>query len=174
MLSKSTNAIIPEQAVSYKFKVRDFADLFEGLNPEQIHVALEGAMNIVFVKPLPVAGSDENQTEEDDQLDHESQVTANTVFALVAHGQSDETEGVAEIDPEDNPEYAKYEEIFQAIVAKFAAEVAADEFNQDVVTLHGEMEYFNRIELFTYFYDTKNEVLSVTIISTPEAEPVAA
>lgn len=178
MLSKSTNAIIPETAVSYKFKVRDFADLFEGMSPEQIHVALEGALNIVFARPksnmVIVEGAEadiEEQTDEEDQLDHESQVVSNTVFALVAHGHTDDSAPLDEsIDMEDTPEYAQMEEAFQSIVSKFAAEVTEDKFNQDVVTLHGEMEYFAHIELFTYFYDTKNEVLSVTLISTPSEE----
>lgn len=173
MLSKSTNTIIPEQAVSYKFKVRDFADLFEGLNPEQIHVALEGALNIAFGRPslstvIDKAEVDQElQTEEEDQIDHETLITSNTIFALAAHANTDEDFGTS-IEPED-PLYQQMEETFQAIVDRFTQELAVDEFNQDIVTLHGEMEYFNRIELFTYFYDTKSEVLSVTIISTPEA-----
>lgn len=171
MLSKSTNTIIPEQAVSYKFKVPDFADLFDGLNPEQIHVALEGALNITFGKPAVGLVRDEEQTDEEDQLDHESQIVSNTVFAMVAHGNADEDFGTS-VEPED-PAYLQMEETFQAIVGKFAHEIAEDKFNQDIVTLHGEMEYFNHIELFTYYYDVKNEVLSVTIISTAALEAAA-
>lgn len=179
MLSQSTNAIIPDQAVTYKFKVPEFAELFESLSAEQIHIALEGALNIVFGqaagKNLLTAANDdsdeleEDQNEEEDQLDHETQIVGATTFALFAHqqGLDAEASGVTEMvpveDPENTPQYVQLEETFRGIADQFALAVAADEHNQDVTTLYGEMQFFNRIELFTYSYDTKNEVLSVTL-----------
>lgn len=180
MLSQSVNTVIPDQAVSYKFKVPEFAELFESLSPEQIHVSLEGALNIIFTqtsaKSSMPAGDDDNdevedeQNEEEDQLDHEAEIVAATTFALFAHqqGLDAEASGVTEMvpveDPENTPQYAQLEDTFRAIVDKFAEAISADEYNQDVTTLYGEMQFFNHIELFTYNYDTKHEVLSVTIV----------
>lgn len=181
MLSQSTNAIIPDQAVTYKFKVPEFAELFESLSAEQIHIALEGALNITFGQAvaknlLAIAGNDdeseEDQSEEEDQLDHETQIVAATTFALFAHqqGQDEETadgdESTSVEDPENSPQYAQLEETFRGIADHLALAIAADEYNQDVTTLYGEMQFFNHIELFTYAYDTKNEVLSVTLTAS--------
>lgn len=179
MLSQSTNAIVPDQAVTYKFKVPEFAELFESLSPEQIHIALEGALNVVFAQAaaknlLAVAAGDleeeEEQNEEEDQLDHEAQIISSVTFALFAHHQGQEAEAGAELvpveDPENTPEYAQLEETFRTIIDHFALAITADEYNQDVTTLYGEMQFFNHIELFTYSYDTKNEVLSVTLTAT--------
>lgn len=186
MLTQPTNAVAPDQAVTYKFKVREFEELFEELSPEQIHIALEGSLNIVFAQPqaklnmLAAVEEDEvsedeieeEQTLEEDQLDFEALIVGSTAFALFAHqtGLDAEAAGITEMvpveDPENTPLYAKMEETFRLIVEKLASEISADEYNQDVVTLYGEMQYFNHIELFTYFYDSKNEVLSVTISAT--------
>lgn len=182
MLSQSTNAIVPEQAVTYKFKVPEFAELFETMSPEQIHISLEGAMNVVFGqatgKNLLAAANDseeeleEDQSDEEDQLDHESQIVSATTFALFAHRQGldgedpDLAEAASAEDSENNPEYLQLEETFRSIVEHFSQAIAADEYNQDVTTLFGEMQFYNHIELFTYNYDTKNEVLSVTLTAT--------
>lgn len=191
MLTQPANAIAPDQAVTYKFKVREFEELFEELSPEQIHIALEGSLNIVFSQPAAslslLAASDEDdsnddeeveeeQSLEEDQIDHEALVTASSTFALFAHqtGLDAEAAGITEMvpvdDPENTPLYAKMEETFRLITEKLASEISVDEYNQDVVTLYGEMQYFNHIELYTYFYDSKNEVLSVTISATNTEE----
>lgn len=183
MLSQSTNAIIPDQAVTYKFKVGEFAELFESMSPEQIHIALEGALNVVFGQPAAknmLSSNDEDeqedeQDENEDQLDHETQIVGATTFALFAHqqGLDAEASGLTEMvpveDPENTPQYAQLEETFRAIIERFADAIAEDKYNQDVTTLYGEMQFFNHIELFTYNYDTKNEVLAVTVTSTVAA-----
>lgn len=171
MLSQSKNVTIPDQAVTYKFKMPDLADLFEGLSAEQTHIALEGTLNTVFGQPRKDLSSlsveEEEQDEEEDQLDHESEILSATVFALVAHQQGDDGEIVpVEGDVEDSPLYTQLEETFRGIVDKFAEEVANDKFNQDIITLSGEMQYYNHLELFTYMYDSKNEILSVTVTAT--------
>lgn len=186
MLSQSVNTVIPDQAVSYKFKVPEFAELFESLSPEQIHISLEGALNIIFAQPsknvLEAAANDDSdemedeQNEEEDQLDHEAAIVAATTFALFAHqqGLDAEASGVTEMvpveDPENTPQYAQLEDTFRAIVDKFAEAISADEYNQDITTLYGEMQFFNHIELFTYNYDTKHEVLGVTIVVSVSGE----
>jgi len=180
MLSNTSNAIIPEQAVSYKFKMRDFADLFDGLNPEQIHVSLEAAMNVVFAKKypandVPVKDPSQVQTEEEDQIDHENRVVTSALFAMYHHRTIDEEavdEVVSEDDTEvsdtieDTPEYQQLEEMLQAIIDRFSAEISEDKYNTDIEVLRSEMDYFDHIELFTYRYDPKNEILNVTINTT--------
>jgi hypothetical protein len=178
MLSNASNAIIPEQAVSYKFKMRDFADLFDGLNPEQIHVSLEAALNVVFAKnhpvnDVPVKDASQIQSEEENQLDHETKVVINALFAMYHHRTIDDEASVDDPDAidtsdtiEDTPEYQQLEEMLQAIIDRFSAEIIEDKYNTDVEVLRSEMDYFDHIELFTYRYDPKNEILNVTINTT--------
>ncbi len=173
MLSNASNAIIPEQAVSYKFKMRDLADLFDGLTPEQIHIALEAALNVTFAKrhpanDVPTADPSEEQSEEENQLDHESKIVLSALFAMYHHRAVDEDaandEGSDTI--EDTPEYQQLEEMLQAIIDKFNAEIVEDKHNTDVDVLRSEMSYFDHIELFTYRYDPKYDILNVTINTT--------
>lgn len=173
----------PEQSmVTYKFKSPDLGECFEALNGEQAHIALEGALNIIFAKPqgsledVMGAGTDapddeveEPQSEEEDQIDHEGTVTGATVLALFDHQQGIEAEaaGITDMVPVDEPEnsplYRQMEEIFDNIVQKLSGDIAEDKYNQDVITLFGEMEFFSRIELFTYQYDSKTDQLTVTL-----------
>ncbi|AEV89524.1 hypothetical protein OBP_087 [Pseudomonas phage OBP] len=176
-----------EQAmVTYKFKCPDLAEFFETLNPEQSHIALEGALNIIFAKPpmsledvmAPMGDGTEApdedeieppQSEEECQMDHEGSVTQATVLALFDHQQGilAEAAGITDMvpvdDPENSPLYQQMEEIFGNIVTKLSSDITEDRFNQDVITLYGEMEFFSRIEMFTYQYNTKTDQLIVTI-----------
>lgn len=173
----------PEQSmVTYKFRSPDLGDYFESLNPEQAHIALEGALNVIFTRSLgtledamgvgtdaPDEEVEERQNDEENQIDHESTVTSATVLALFDHQQGLEAEaaGITEMVPVDEPEnsslYRQMEEIFDGIVQKLSSDIADDKYNQDVITLYGEMEFFSRIELFTYQYDSKIEQLVVTV-----------
>lgn len=111
---------------------------------------------------------------DEDLLDHEELITSSVVFALYAHqlginaGYAElQGLGMVEMEPEENYEnselYLQMEGIFKQIVEKMAAEINADRYNQDVVTLHEEMTFFNRIELFSHQYDTNTEILLVTL-----------
>lgn len=178
-----------QSLVTYKFKSPDLGDYFETLNADQAHIALEGALNIIFGKPqlslddvmTPMGDgteapeedeSDEIQSDEENQIDHESVVGAATVLALFDHQQGIEAEaaGITEMVPVEFPEncplYQQMEEIFSNIVTKLSDDIAADKFNQDIITLFGEMEFFNRLELFTYQYDSKSDLLSITVAAT--------
>lgn len=173
MLIKENTRAVPEQAVLYKFRVRDFADLFEAFNPEQTHIALEAVLNIVFGKQKPSEviseadnpeESEEPQNEEEDLLDFEVQLFNDAVMALYNEKMIDSEEQVEDI--ESTREYKELEEALTAILEHFSAALAEDNFNQDVMTLQGEMEFFTRIEIYTCHYDTKYEILSITLTST--------
>ena len=172
--------VIPELApVSYKFKIPQLADYFEALSTEQSHIAIEGALNIIFGQAQPdqsglAQEGDPSQTPEEDLLDHEELITSSVVFALYAHqlginaGYSElQGLGMVELSPEEAYEnselYLQMEGIFKQILVKMATEINSDLYNQDVVTLHEEMTFFNRIELFSQQYDTNSEILLVTL-----------
>jgi hypothetical protein len=181
MLIKENTKAVPEQAVLYKFRVRDFADLFEGLSAEQTHIALEAAFNIKFgsVVSLPdVPEESEEETEEPQTPDQDATDFVENVFneAVMAMYNISVQETVSD-EPVDETEeesdsiegtaiYKQLEEILTAIIDQFTTALDEDNFNQDVLTLNGEMEFFTRIEIYTYFYDTSNEILSVTLTST--------
>lgn len=171
-MNSAKNITAPESAVSYKFKIPELSDLFEPFSPEQIHVTLEGAFNIIFSRPSQeqIAPEEVEAASNDDVVfDHEEQITSNVVFALFAHQSGTEVDEDTEVEEvptseiENSEQYASLEETFQEIVTKISNDIAADKHNQDVTTLFGEMEFFKRIELYTYYYDTKNEVLTVTL-----------
>lgn len=181
MLQSTNAAGITENMVTYKFKVPDLADLFETFTPDQSHIALEGALNIIFGRaPAQLAAvklegeeAEPEQTEEELQQDHETQIVGEVAYALYCHQMGAEAaalvpEGCATAwtipeDYENSEQYQRMEEMFRGIVSHISNHIAADKFNQDVITLHGEMEFFSRIELYTYNYNTDCEVLSVTI-----------
>lgn len=159
-------AIAPESnMVTYRFKSADLGDLFENFSGEQSHVALEGALNVIFGRSGIIPTPDEDgliPTEDDEKANHEAQITSEVAFALATYQLSN-----SELDmPEDitlDPIYMQMEEQFREVVTKLSNDIAADKENQDVITLLGEMEFFNRIELFNHNYDSKNEVLMVTL-----------
>lgn len=161
-------AIAPESnMVTYRFKSADLGDLFENFSGEQAHVALEGALNVIFGRSSVVPVPEEDGTimsDDDEKANHEAQITSEVAFALATYQLSN-----SELDmPEDitlDPIYMQMEEQFRDVVTKLSNDIAADKENQDVVTLLGEMEFFNRIELFNHNYDSKNEVLMVTLTS---------
>lgn len=164
--------LAPENTmVTYRFKTPDLGDYFESFSGEQSHVALEGALNIIFGKPaIDPANIDPNdseaQSDEELALDHESQIVQDVAFALATY-QLSNTEGDLNM-PDDitlDPIYMLMEEQFRTVANKLATDIANDKENQDVITLLGEMEFFNRIELFNHNYDSKNEVLMVTLSS---------
>lgn len=179
-LSHATTGVIPTdvQAVLYKFKIPDLADHFETFSPEQTHIALEGALNIIFGQPVVMPqpeGEEEQeplQSDEENQIDHESVITSDVVFALFTHQQGLEADaaGITEMVPVEDFEnttlYREMEDRFKAILKAMGDAIGEDSFNQDVITLFGEMEFYNRIELYTYNYNTKTEMLSVTITAS--------
>lgn len=161
-------AIAPESnMITYRFKSTDLGDLFENFSGEQAHVALEGALNVIFGRSSVVPVPEEDGTimsDDDEKANHEAQITSEVAFALATYQLSN-----SELDmPEDitlDPIYMQMEEQFRDVVTKLSNDIAADKENQDVVTLLGEMEFFNRIELFNHNYDSKNEILMVTLTS---------
>lgn len=171
-INANTAAIAPESnMVTYRFKSPDLGDYFEAFSGEQAHVALEGALNIIFGKPsaLPIVNVDDEepeiQTEEDLKLDHEAQIVQDVCYALATYQLSNAELAL----PDDitlDPVHAQMEEAFRGVVAKLSTDITLDKENQDVITLLGEMEFFNRIELFNHNYDSKNEILMVTLSST--------
>lgn len=167
--------------VVYKFRIPQLADYFEGLSMEQCHVALEGALNIIFANPIPdqsglALQGDLLQSEEEDLLDHEQTVITEVAYQLylyqLAHNTGVEEVGefIQFVSPEDDYEnseiYVFMETNFRTILNKLAAEIAEDTFNQDIVTLYDEMSFFNRIQLYTHNYDTKSEILYISLIAT--------
>lgn len=185
MLNTTESLIPADDMVSYKFKVPGLADLFELFSPKQSHIALEGALNIIFGRTAAAVAvgaivdgdeSEEAPTAEDDALDHETQIVQDVTYALYVHQKSEEAgvaagEGITTMwvipeDYENELEYQMLETSFRSIFTKLSNDLTADEFNQDVITLHGEMEFFKRIELFTYNYNIQNELLTVTIATT--------
>lgn len=161
-----------DSMVAYKFKVPDLADHFETFSPEQAHVILEGALNIIFGNPrdplaLPLVDGDEVEpapTDRDLAVNRETQIVEDVGFALAAMAPVEDDTGLAVLT--DEVDQQGYEQIFSAIVEKISADLTADKFNQDIVTLHGEMEFFSRIELYTYHYNTECGLLSVTLAAT--------
>jgi len=163
-------------AVTYKFKVPALADYFEGLSGEQCHVALEGALNIIFAVPAPdqsglALEGDVPQNEDEDLIDHEQRIVNDVTFALYAHQLGNEigligTVDVVEDDYENTPLYSNFESMFRTIVNKLADEINEDRFNQDVVTLYEEMQFYHRIELYNHYYSTESEILTVTVMCT--------
>lgn len=173
--SANATAIAPESnMVTYRFKSPDLQDMFESYSGEQVHVALEGALNVIFGKGktateqladlVEAKGLDiVNELSEDDEAaNHEAQITSEVAFALATYQLSN-----SELDmPEDitlDPIYMQMEDQFRELVTKLSNDVAADKDNQDVITLLGEMEFFNRIELFNHNYDSKNDILMLTL-----------
>lgn len=174
MLQVSSTTVPPERAVKYKFKSVDLSEYFEELSPEQTHIALEGALNSIFGQATidPAGLSEEgdgNVTDEEDRLDHVTTVASDTVIALfdAELEKFSKEEGIVSFQMDDNPEESplslKLEGIFNNIVEKLQDDIVEDKYNQDITTLQGEMEFFSRLELFTYQYDSKNGVLSVTV-----------
>lgn len=182
MLQTSNAAVPSENMVTYKFKVTDLADLFESFTPEQSHIALEGALNIIFGRDpaaLACVSIEDNgevepaPSEEDAKLDYETQIVGEVAYALYCHQMTADAAalfaGVGAVsweipdDYENSELYQRMEEMFRGIVTKIATDISADKFNQDVITLHGEMEFFSHIELFTYNYNSDHDMLSVTI-----------
>ncbi|EBY9764050.1 hypothetical protein D5W64_13130 [Salmonella enterica subsp. enterica serovar Saintpaul] len=184
----NSNALIgAEDMVNYKFKIPDLADLFETFTPDMSHIALEGALNIIFGRAsaaIPVGAlvdgdeSEDAPTEEDNILDHETQIVSAVTYALYTHqkaadAQAAAGEGITTMwqipeDYENDMMYQMLEDQFRNIVSKISNDITADQFNQDVTTLHGEMEFFNRIELMNYNYNTQCELLTVTISATKD------
>lgn len=174
LATANATAIAPESAmVTYRFKSPDLQDLFESYSGEQVHVALEGALNVIFGRSksslealVDATAGDQLEvvSEDDDAINHEAQITSEVAFALATYQLSN-----SELDmPEDitlDPIYMQMEDQFRELVTKLSNDVAADKHNQDVITLLGEMEFFNRIELFNHSYDSKNEVLMLTLTS---------
>ncbi|QYN80008.1 hypothetical protein PQD71_gp115 [Kosakonia phage Kc263] len=175
--------VIPELApVTYKFKIPQLADYFEGLSTEQSHVVIEGVLNIVFARPTPdqsglALEGDPLQDDDEDLLDHEQQIITDVAFAIYAHQLGinagfGEIDGLAmvSIEPEEDFEnsqlYGQLEMMFRSILNKMSAEIAEDRFNQDVATLYEEMSFFNRIELYSHNYNTTTEILTVTLAAT--------
>ena len=182
MLSAINAAVPTESMVTYKFKIRDLADLFESFTPEQSHIALEGALNIIFGRNpealacIQLQDGEEVEpppTIEEVHQDYETQIMSEVSYALYCHQMTADAaatvpDGCAvswEIpdDYENSELYQRMEDMFRGIVQRINDEITADKFNQDVITLHGEMEFFSRIELYTYNYNTDCEILSVTI-----------
>lgn len=163
-------------AVTYKFKVPALADYFEGLSGEQCHVALEGALNIIFAVPAPdqsglALEGDLPQNEDEDLIDHEQRIVNDVVFALYAHQLGAEnsflvTGEVIEDGYENTPLYSNFETMFRTILNKLADEINEDKFNQDITTLYEEMQFYNRIELYNHHYSTESEILTVTVMCT--------
>lgn len=175
MLNTTESLIPSEDMVTYKFKVPGLADLFEMFSPRQSHIALEGALNVIFGRTsaaLPVGAQvdgDESEAApsvEDDALDHETQIVQDVTYALYAHQKTEDGLGVVPDDYENDLEYQMLETSFRTIFTKLSNDLTADKFNQDVITLHGEMEFFKRIELFSYNYNVEHELLSVTVATT--------
>lgn len=185
MLNTTESLIPSEDMVTYKFKVPGLADLFEMFSPRQSHIALEGALNVIFGRTnaaLPVGAQvdgDESEaapTAEDDALDHETQIVQDVTYALYTHQMADNAgaatgEGITTMwvipeNYENELEYQMLETSFRTIFTKLSNDLTADKFNQDVITLHGEMEFFKRIELFSYNYNVEHELLSVTVATT--------
>lgn len=163
--------------VTYRLNCPDLQDYFEVLDGEQIHIALEGALNVIFGKPVnsventisgllgtslpPSIGLGEDV---EDELTHEAQIVADVAFALTARELSvDAVVSMLETDPIEHEKYPFYESLFNSIITKLSECVANDKYNQDVVTLTGEMDFFHRIELYTYQFNTNCNVLTVTI-----------
>lgn len=168
----NATAIAPESnMVTYRFKSPDLQDMFETYSGEQVHVSLEGALNVIFGKSktsleqLVDASAGEQLevvSEDDDAINHEAQITSEVAFALATYQLSNSELAM----PEDitlDPIYMQMEDQFRALVTKLSNDVAADKDNQDIITLLGEMEFFNRIELFNHSYDSKNEILMLTL-----------
>lgn len=177
MLQTSNAAIPTENMVTYKFKVPDLADFFESFTPEQSHIALEGALNVIFgrsstmvaLTPLEEDGVVEPLLSEDEEKEnYEDQITAEVGFALYTHqltANAGDNLLLAQVpeDYESTELYKQMEDMFSNIVNKLALEFSEDKYNQDIVTLMGEMEFFSRIELFTYNYNTDCGLLMVTL-----------
>lgn len=70
---------------------------------------------------------------------------------------------VTEGDITDTEQYQQVNTMFATIVSKLALEFGLDKYNQDIVTMMGEMSFHNRIELYTYNYDALTELLHVTV-----------
>lgn len=160
-----------ESMVTYKFKCPDLADHFEAFNAEQTHVILEGALNIIFGHPSTLSAEstdtddlEQLPTPDELPLNHEDRITADVGFALQALALNNESglDGDNQIDDSEN-----LENQFSTIVEKLANDIGNDKYNQDVITLYGEMEFFNRIELYTYNYSTEHGILSVTVTALP-------
>lgn len=178
----STVGVIPQPIpVVYKFKIPQLADYFEGLSMEQCHVALEGALNIIFANPTPdqsglALAGDLFQTEDDDLQDHEQKITEEVAYQLYLYrlayntGIEEAGEFIQFIEPEEDYEnsetYIFMETNFKTILNKLSAEIAEDIFNQDIGTLYDEMSFFQRIQLYTHNYDTQSEVLYVSLVAT--------
>lgn len=177
--------------VSFRFKVPDLEDHFETFNSEQSLLALEGAMNIIFggsnnvpqsmeeLVKIPVLSCEiiglnpedieMDQTQEELALEHETQITTNIVTAITTIAEANMANDVMDMmalnmdDIGDTPLYQANLDLFQQIVAKLSLEFNEDKFNQDIVTILGEMMFHSRIEVYSFTYDPMNSLLNLTV-----------
>lgn len=163
--------------VIYKFNSADLQDYFELVSDDEAHVALEGVLNIIFGKQEKsmmdeILESGSISTPTIDEVcseigDHEVQVANETISMMLhMHDQAQKRFGMDVIEYDDitqHPSYSQYEHTFNQILIKLCEDIHENKYNQDVITLTNEMAFHNRIELYSYRYNTNTNVLHVTI-----------
>lgn len=161
-----------KQMVSFRFKVPDLQEHFDTFDVTQSLLALEGALNIIFGGNTPTPAlpeSMEAEMAEDILMDREEDLTVTYVTAITsiseANGQNSVLDPIMTTldDIGDTPLYQMNHTFFQQIVSKLSLEFNEDMYNQDIVTIQGEMMFMNRIELYSYNYDALTELLCITV-----------
>lgn len=161
-----------KQMVSFRFKVPDLQDHFESFDPAQSLLALEGALNIIFggnSGTPAIPESMEAMLEEDTLMDREEDLTVTYVSAITSIAEANSMGSVLDSiltpldDIGDTPLYQMNYTLFQQIVSKLSLEFNEDKYNQDIVTMQGEMMFMNRIEVYSYNYDALTELLCLVV-----------
>ncbi|QDB70246.1 hypothetical protein CF8_0078 [Aeromonas phage CF8] len=154
--------------VVYKFNSIDLEDYVEGWNENQITLALEGALNLIF-HPSVTSNTEIYAGEPWSEI--ENQIVTETVNLIQSHSDGSEF-GFRLFDTEEEEERwdllfleqtNNIEAQFGSLLEKLAEDISSDHYNPDVNTLYGEMMLSAKLILRSYAYYTDTGVLRLAI-----------
>lgn len=159
---------INPDVVIYKFNSIDLEDYVEGWNENQITLALEGALNLIFHSSVT---SNTEIYAGEPWAEIEDQIVSETVNLIQSHSDGSEF-GFRPIDTEENQEQwdmlfleqtNNIEAQLGSLIEKLAEDISSDHYNPDVNTLYGEMSLATKLILRSYAYYTDTGVLRLAV-----------
>lgn len=166
--------------ISFKFSSPDLADYVEGWSPEQIKIALEAAIRIVFspllcqTSGIPLVG-DEAETVVTD-ADYEEVIISSAIvdMSTVAMGsqtpQFNLTEEMMELlYAGEDLESEAYRDPLVNLINKLTEDITDDKYNTDIGTICSEVCLGGRPTLVDYKFITPQDHLHLWMTFPPES-----
>ncbi|UOX39626.1 hypothetical protein [Aeromonas phage ZPAH34] len=141
------------------FNVCDLEDYVEGWNEEQIHLALECSLNVIFHPRITLLEPI------DDFADIEEQLICETVSLMQNHcdGSFYDFHEIPKTETGYVEQAIYIENQLTNFINKLAEDISCDSYNENVNYLYEEMSMANKLNLVNFRYYTTTTQLTVAV-----------